>query len=326
MARLDWFANWFVVVAASHSAVAQTLAEAQARYRGAGDSADRMSALEVIAGVSPDESADAVAITEALARGLTAKDSAVRVHAIELLANKGPDRGAALDALRDYCDVVAKQLQQMTDKKRKAMVDINFPNFEGSKSQAEYLRKMSAGQKRLKDARDSLGLKVATADPMIAALAGVFDDRAIDGLLALFKVRPSSGPILTALMEYKTRKVLAAICARVVPHDKGVKERKQKLKKAVHQRPSRPPKYWRGTKDAWKEREEQRIAVAVETQESYLVQVQKARATVFDEVRAYAVRHMIAGVPKGNDSRALVVWQRRAAKSLPVTLSVVEKR
>ncbi|MEM8710914.1 MAG: hypothetical protein AAGG01_08180 [Planctomycetota bacterium] len=298
--------------ASASSALGDLLGDLQRELRRADRPDTRANLLEKIA-AAPEAETAPHAVALALAKGLKDESLLVKAKAAELLGlMRSSDE--ALDGLAR----AAKDIK----KERKAAVDLSeldLPTTSGN----DTVQKLNDALARLKAMEANLKEFQAYQSALTDALLARRDDRCVEPLghiLELEALGSDGTKIVTGLFHIGTAPAIGVVVDQFSRFEDRLKELGKKRDKAARQRPERVPRYWQGTKDTWKSREESRILGVVKKLEADGVrlteQVEKLAQFVGKQIEATE----LAPAPRGSSAKAWKRWWRTERAKLPASL------
>lgn len=316
------YLGMLVMLCGQGAALAQVAPiEAAVKTFEAADSvAARKAALDAIAALSGK--AGAVAVSRALAAGLQDALPEVRAHAVPLVA-KAPDRDIALSALVEACRYVADVEKRL---KKPDVKQSDQPDARNGDAMREWFAEIRANNEKLVRYFLARAEELATLKPLIEVMGGWRDDRAVEGLAHLVRV---AGPaeagtrVRDALLAAGTGPALIAVTGYLEFFDKALAVHEAAVKKARRTRWRRAPETWQRTKDAWKEREKDRVRKLVEKAEGAMRATERQATAYADGIRAFAAKHDLRPPPRNEKVSSWKAWMRNVGKRLPESLAAV---
>lgn len=276
------------------------LSDLKKEFRKADTQAARIELLKEmakVAGASPDQIADALEL------GLEDDSFLVQARAAKQLGALIENEAALtalLDAGRSFTSDRAEAMQ---------MPKLNVPKL-GDKDGLEKLRLM---QEQLDKKTERLKGLVKYEKELIGALLSSEDERCVEvfgEILQAVPLDPYGEDIVKWLFHVGTTSSLDEVMDFIPVMDKQIKSREKERKKLARTRPERTPREWKGTKDAWKAREQGRIDGLLSRFDEGTQNVEGRLNEFGALVRGLAKKMDLAPAPDKMDARAWAKWWR----------------
>jgi hypothetical protein len=275
----------------------------------------RINVLTKIAAVS-ESPEEPNAVVNALARGLKDDSFLVAAKAAELLGTRYKN-DAALEHLVDACGDLEKVRKKALDGLEEMKNPL--PKF-GDKTFVEDLNKLSA----LLDKKMAMLEELHVYETIL--LMGILmrrDDRCVEALADLMKFHlynDTSWPIVEGLFNIGTSTAIEEVIELFPMAEKALDVRAKERKKLARQRPERIPKMWKGTKSAWKAREQGRIGATVTRFDAVTERLENWRFELSSRVQKLARGASLELPPSTPDADAWDDWWKKRRGALPESL------
>ncbi|QDV08308.1 hypothetical protein Poly30_38450 [Planctomycetes bacterium Poly30] len=298
--------------AGAGAAGAQDLDSLLGDLRRTKESEGRVLILEKIAKV-PAETATPDEVVAALERGLEDDSMGVPATAATLLG-KRKESEAALLALVEAAGEMEKTYQKSDEQLQKVLAKVPEVGDDDAVQQLERLGVL------LEVKAEYLRELVAYTKAVSEALLGWRDDRCsepLGELARLYLFSDDALPLVDGLFGLGTVPAIGEVVALFGELEEKLDERSKARRKLERERPGRKPKGWQGSKDAWKDRENSRIAGALHRFDEATAKLEEWRARFTSHVQEKAAAAGLPSQPESVDASAWRNWWGSARAGLP---------
>ncbi len=308
------------------------LTELRREYDRGATADDRIETLKKIAIHVPDgDDWPSPKIAHALAKALEDDSYEVRVAAVELLG-KEQDVDVAVQELRKACRANVRDVERFhKDVELPEPLGIDLDELERLGLDEETLkwfrealeeieREIEAERARLLEPLEGLH-NVRRA--LVASLAGLRDDRAVDGigiLLEATDVGPECDSAIDALLAFGTQAAVGHVVGVFGRYEKWRKGEQKSLTNLDKQKPRKNISAI--SNESWKRLERERINAEVDAKRAELLAADAWAESVAARLRAFALARELPRPPTGAlSARPWKAWLPKAKGGLPVSVA-----
>ncbi len=285
-------------------------------YKRADEPSIRIELLREISDLQ-DEEEEAPEVVPALIRGLKDDSFAVRAVAVELLAERD-DSETAFQALLASANKAEDFKEEIQYALKKFEAKIPKP---GDKDAVEMLERASDLLKE----KAKIWEGVAEYNTALStAILARRDDRCVEAIGSLLKMQlygEDAFPLVDGLFALGTRPAVKEAIDLLPVLEKALKDREKPRKKLARERAQKVPKYWKGTKDSWAEREAGRLAGLLAAFDKRTAELEEWRSRYATLLAEASTKAGLASPPAVPEAKKWTRWWREAKMALPESLT-----